>query len=404
MSLTLFPPISRLKKYLIFLLIVVIIKIPWVFLMRERGEAVLEGHTRSDLLARRKYLIDAIYGAGAGPDDMPWHLSSQFQGEWAVGSYSMLTTALTNIAFRFPETRQESVVVVGDLIKRMLEPEVKEFDRSRWGEDPLESLNGPHGHIGYLGHLNWMLGAYEFLGGQEKFEGLFSRVSTALARRMRESPGFCLATYKNEMLYLPDNVVVIASLANFSRLRESQHSDVLKGWIAHAQKNLLDPQLRLLPFLLTPHCAAWKGVRGTGAGWNSFYLPYIDLDFARDQYAATKDQLLQRRVVSGLREYPKGTFGLGDVDSGPAILGFSPAGTGFLLGGAAHAKDAQLLDALLLTSEIVGSSYERSGGRRYLLAPLVGDAIMLAMKTAVVWDLRFREPQQVEAATKSVER
>ena len=84
-------------------------------------------------------------------------------------------------------------------------------------------------------------------------------------------------------------------------------------------------------------------------------------------------------------------FGVGDVDSGPAILGLSPSGTGFMIGGAVHEKDTDLLSELLFTSEVVGSSLEWDNKRSYLLAPLVGDAIMLAMKTARVWDLRYTQ-------------
>ena len=49
----------------------------------------------------------------------------------------------------------------------------------------------------------------------------------------------------------------------------------------------------------------------------------------------------------------------------------------------------KLLGALLDTAEIAGFTFQWNGERRYLLAPLVGDAIVLAMKTACVWDRRY---------------
>lgn len=386
--LRIFPPLKRLKKYAIVLIALTVVKIPWVMIMVEDGASLLAGETKSDLLARRDYLIGRVHVHDLGVNQMPSYLESQFQGEWAVGTYSMFTAALTNIAFMFPETRSEALMVIDNLIERVRTPEIRLFDTQRWGEDPLESLDSDNGHIGYLGHLNWMISAHYFLGGDDRYDVLFSSITASLYRRLKNSPALCLETYPHE-IYVADNLVVFASIANFSRLRQGEYGDLARSWIAHAKLSLLDPTLGLLPFHLDSACKAIGGVRGSGAGWASFYLPYIDNEFATEQFKNLKKHLLQTRIITGIREYPKNVFGLGDVDSGPVLLGFSPSGTGFAVGGAAHTKDAELLTDLLFTSEVVGSSIEWNGKRNYLLAPLVGESIMLAMKTARVWDLRY---------------
>ena len=38
---------------------------------------------------------------------------------------------------------------------------------------------------------------------------------------------------------------------------------------------------------------------------------------------------------------------------------------------------------------MAGFSFQWNGQRQYLVAPLVGDAIMLAMSTVTVWDRKF---------------
>ena len=357
--------------------------------MREDGQAVLDGGNKDDVLSRRRYLIEKLYGVEAAITKMPSHLSSQFQGEWALVTYSMLTAGLTNIAFIYPETRQESLLVVKALIKNALTLESRQFDSARWGEDPIESLDGHNGHIGYLGHLNFMIGAYRFLGGDQEFNQLHHEISAALQRRLVASPGFCLETYPNELIYLPDNVVVIASLANFSRLSGGVYRESVTAWIKIAKNNLLDPELHLLPFQLDSYCNPVGGVRGSGAGWNAFYLPFIDKSFATEQFEMVKKHLVQTWLITGVREYPRGVFGLGDVDSGPVIFGLSPSGTGFAIAGAVHTRDADLLGKFLFTGELVGSSVQWSNDRFYLFAPLVGDSIILAMKTARLWDERY---------------
>ena len=81
-----------------------------------------------------------------------------------------------------------------------------------------------------------------------------------------------------------------------------------------------------------------------------------------------------------------GVEGSGDVDSGPVIFGASPAGTGFAIAGARLTHDEEFLQQMLRTSEFVGFTWSWRGRRQYLSAPLVGDAIMLAMLTVVPWE------------------
>ena len=68
----------------------------------------------------------------------------------------------------------------------------------------------------------------------------------------------------------------------------------------------------------------------------------------------------------------------GGIDSGPLPLGLSPEGTGFAIASARRLGDAWTLQRLLDTAELESFSSELAGRRRYLFAPLVGDAILLA--------------------------
>jgi hypothetical protein len=376
---------SGLKKSLLILLLLFVLKCAWTVIMYESGGSIIGGENKSELLARKAFLVDRVIAKTAGTADMPSHLGAQFQGEWALVTYSMLSAALTNIAHRYPETQQQALQYSRLLIERTLAEDTRRFDTARWGEDPLDSLDGPNGHIGYLGHLNWMLSAYRYLGGTD-YKDLFRDVSYALARRMKENNYKCLETYPNELRYSADNLVVVAALANYSRLNSGELDDVVQNWLKEAKIASQHTETGLLPFHYDFTCGASGDARGSGAGWNSFYLPYVDQEFADQQYDILKKHFVQRRLFTGIREYRKGVWGPGDVDSGPVIFGFSPSGTGFTIGGATHAEDRDLLSGLLFTSEFVGSTVQWNGERYYLLAPLVGEAIMLAMKTAIVWD------------------
>jgi hypothetical protein len=248
----------------------------------------------------------------------------------------------------------------------------------------MSTLESSAGHIGYLGHLNFMLGAYRFLGGADK-DDLHRIVTDALRQKLSNQPGLCLETYPGE-IYLPDNLVVLASINLYAHTHGSRTDPLVTQWLEHARSTLLDPGTKLLPFWLDGSCRQSGQPRGSGAGWASSYLPFIDEQFAKEQYFAMKDAFHQHRLIGGFREYPKRSWSFfGDVDSGPVIAGFSPSGTGFALAGAVYNGDSKVIDEILFVSELAGSTLEMNGQRWYLAAPLVGDAILLAMKTAIVW-------------------
>ena len=97
---------------------------------------------KNDLLQRKNFLVAKIM---VEPhklfSEMPSGIGLQFQGEWALYSCSMLTEALSNLAELYPETKDEAVANIDSLIQIVKSPELRLYDKLRWGEDPLESLD-----------------------------------------------------------------------------------------------------------------------------------------------------------------------------------------------------------------------------------------------------------------------
>jgi hypothetical protein len=110
--LKLLPPKRRLKKYLYALICLAIIKAIWLPFFVLDSTDLLGEPGKQDIMARRRYLIERTTAPVFGPASMFSALPSQFRGEWAIGTISMTVAALTNIAVRFPETRQEALQVV----------------------------------------------------------------------------------------------------------------------------------------------------------------------------------------------------------------------------------------------------------------------------------------------------
>jgi hypothetical protein len=339
--------------------------------------------SRKDAEARLAYLAGRIE-ARTLPGLAPGH---PFDGEWTVGTLSMTVLAATNLALRYPDSKAERAVQVSVWTRRLLEDDARAFDARQWRGDPLD-LSSKDGHAGYLGHLAIALGAACVLDAPRD-QALHARVADALARRLDASPTGLIETYPGET-YVPDNVVALAGVALFDRCtRSDAHAATVRRFVTETRARWEAPDSGLLRF------APGQPARGSGAAWNSIYLPFIDEGLAHAQAArtwATFGDTALFGLLHGVRERPRGDERGGDVDSGPLVLGVSPSATGFMLGAARREADDAHLTGLLTTAELVGVSV----GGRYLLSPLVGDAIILAAKTLTTWPA---PPVSAEAAT-----
>ncbi len=322
--------------------------------------------------ARLHYLAERIEHADFGV--APGH---PFDGEWTLTTLSMATVAATNLALRHPETRAERARQVSAWATKLTSEEVRAYDTKQWGTDAFTSLDRSEAHAGYLGHVVLALDAACLLGGVRD-AALHEQLVNALARRISQSPSGLIETYPGET-YVPDNLVVLAALVQFDAcIGEPRHAELTARWIAQVKSQWLDPANGLLVF------APGQPARGSGAAWNSFYLPLIDEPFAAEQSELmwkTFGDTALGGWLHGIREWPIGEERWGDVDSGPLVMGVSPSATGFALADATlRARPAQQ-PGIRRTAELVGVSWNG----RYLCAPLVGDAIVLAARTMTRW-------------------
>jgi hypothetical protein len=348
---------------------------------------------QEDLLQRRETLWRALVVEHATATDMVTP-GGQFAGEWLMGSLAMAAYAELNLAALGAIPEVEAATRVDALLARMLEPATRSFDTQRWSEDALTSLRGPHGHLGYLGHLALMLSGRLLLPVAAPAEHVVLQraVVDALARRMDEAPAAQVETYPGET-YPSDNVVLVAALAVDTRATGHNHAKTLKRYRTEIE-TLMDPHTGLLVFNVHDGRPAGPA-RGSSVGWNIFFWNQWGDPVARAQYQAWT-RAMRVEPLPGLvasREHAHGVTLPGDVDSGPLVLGMSPSGTGFALAAARAMDDPVTFNGLLRTAEAAGTTVGWPLQRRYLLAPLVGDAIVLAMRTATPWPRPTSHPQ-----------
>lgn len=368
-----------LPRVVVLLLGLVGLKAGWFFHCRADAEGAARGADRAELLARRAYLLSRVTAPQFGPQEFPAVLGAQFQGEWAIVSLSMTALAVAGLAQAFPDTASAAADDLDRMSDQALRRELAEFDTQRWNEPALETLASDRGHVGYLGHLTLILAARQVCSPGGRHQRLLGELAAALARKIEKGACGVAETYPGE-LYLPDNAVALAALALAARAGRGPAvaGRLLRGLDAR----YAEPGTGLLPFRLSARCQALDPERSSGAAWNLLYLGLVDEAYLRRGYKTLRARFVDRPLPGlwGLREWPKGVERSGDVDSGPLPLGLSPAGTGFASASARRLGDSWMLQRLLDTAELAGFSLELAGRRRYLLAPLVGDAILLAAR------------------------
>jgi hypothetical protein len=117
-----------------------------------------------------------------------------------------------------------------------------------------------------------------------------------------------------------DAMLCVAALSWHDKLFEPRYADVRKDWLDKV-KNNLDAR-GLIPHAVNPSTGkSVESARGSSQALMLIFLREIDEPFARQQFSIFQANFVDSKLgLIGIREYPRGDMGIGDVDSGPVIL------------------------------------------------------------------------------------
>lgn len=264
---------------------------------------------------------------------------------------------------------------------------------ARWALEQLDTyghltfspnLDPPYG-VFYVGWKNWLRGGILLLDPSDaetlaRFEA--DCEALAVAFESRGTP--FLPAYPN-MAWPVDSVVGIATLSLHDHLLSPSYESVISDWLTMARERL-DPVTGLLPHRVDPVTGeGLETARGSSQSIIHRFLPEIDPVWASEQYAAFRGQFVGfLGTVPGIREYPPGMFGLGDVDSGPLINGLSASATVVTMGAAFIHQDRELGETFVHIGESAGLPISLGNTKRYAFGVLpVGDAFLVWSQTAM---------------------
>lgn len=199
----------------------------------------------------------------------------------------------------------------------------------------------------------------------------FLRNADEIAAAFNHAPSAWLESYAASA-WPADNVVAIASLAAYDRhFDTTRFAATISTWLEQV-KQQLDPATGLIPHATDPDTGAIReGARGSSQSLIQSFLPEIDPAFAAEQYALYREHFLAHRLGrAGIREYPKGQEGSGDVDSGPVIWAIGGAASVVGQRAAAMNGDGALFADLKGSLQAFGFAYSWQGKKRYLFGQL----------------------------------
>jgi len=308
------------------------------------------------------------------------------------GLFSLSFTAFTFAATSGDdeELQAEARSAILELLARS-ELEAAQDPFASWGDTPWRGVI-------YEGHRNLMRAAYVATGGDSPtILDDYHRATADLARRFLAAPSGNLESYPDR-IWPVDNVVALESL----RLHDAQFgttigAEAIARW-SRLTRQCIDPETGLLVSEIDVWGAHVRdGPRGCALSWMMAFLPALDGELARSQWALYRDRWSVNVLgMRGLREWPPGQRGHVDADTGPIVLGIGGAASAFGVA-AAHANgDGDTFARMVLPLEIMTAPSFNWRGEKQLLGGrvLLADVLSVWARTWVPLDA----PREVRGA------
>ncbi len=190
-----------------------------------------------------------------------------------------------------------------------------------------------------------------------------------------------------------DNLVAMAALAEHDKLFTPAFIQTRGDWLTKMQTKL--DTNGLIPHAVDlTYGNALIAARGSSQSLMLAFLPRIDTVFAQQQFKQYQNLFSDYRLgLPGIREYPHGTSGFGDIDAGPVIWDIGGAASVVGMGAMGQHESTQLYLGLRNSIEgfAIGTSW--FGKKRYLFGQLpIADAFIAWSHSRVPLDVQMVRP------------
>ncbi|MEZ4370251.1 MAG: hypothetical protein R3B07_05470 [Polyangiaceae bacterium] len=307
---------------------------------------------------------------------------TRFDGQSAIAIYQMTLLGLGQVLLAHPELAPEFLPAMRRAGERLADPLTLTYAAKVYGQHGARYMAPGAGHA-YLGYINMGLGMLRKFDPQTPLAALHDRLTSQLATRLFASPTGLIETYPGET-WPPDVAAVAGSIGLHDWAVGKAPRAELSAWSHRFKECALDPTGYLVQRTLSGGCKRKDAPRGSGTAVSSYFLSFATPELSAELFRGLERD--GRRSLLGfgaVKEYASGFSGAGDGNAGPIVFGVSVGASGFALGAArAHGAEDMFLE-IFRTATMFGIPEETSGGVRYAVAGALGDALLLAMLTAL---------------------
>ncbi len=305
--------------------------------------------------------------------------------EWDFMGRTFLVWSLANMSLRDPESKQNYLRVIDQIIDETLELErqhgmyffLMPYARARpYFAKPARSL--------FLdSEIAMMLASRRLVEEKLDHKAALTQRVNLIHESFRQSKTLALESYP-DACWMFDHAVGLAAIRLADYLDGTDHSPLFHEWLSMAKKSLIHPSTGLLISSFNLELKPLDGPEGSSIWMIAHCLQLLDEQFARDQYERARKQLGQITLGFGYaREWPVSWQSSADIDSGPVIPFFniSAGASGMAFIGATAFHDQQFLCALATTLNFAAFPARKAGGLKYCASNQVGDAALLYAAT-----------------------
>jgi len=305
--------------------------------------------------------------------------------EWDFMGRSYLVWSLANMALRDPASKALYVQTMDQIIDETLRLEKQEgmyFFLMPYAKERHYLVQPAHS-LFLDSEIALMLAARRVVAEKPEYKSLLGERVNGMVERFQRDPRMLLESYPDEC-WMFDHCIALDAIKLADYLDGTDHSTLIRDWLAMARRKLVDRESGLLISSFTADGVPLDGPEGSSIWMVAHSLQLLDEDFARDQYQRARKELGEIMLGFGYaHEWPKSWQSQADVDSGPIIPGFniSAGSSGMAFVGAASFGDDQFLAPLAATLDFAGFPARSHGGLKYCASNQVGDAALLYAAT-----------------------
>jgi hypothetical protein len=242
-------------------------------------------------------------------------------------------------------------------------------------------------HAGWSAVLHAGVIALQGPGDRDASESdAFQKRCAELAACFSASATPYLQAYSGEA-WSCDSAPAIFALYACDRLFPPVYGTVIERWAGQVRA-LRDPRTGMPGHRVSPDSGARiDGPRATSMCITLRFLAEATPALGRELYESFRSNMMTTRFgLAGVREYPQGISGSGDVDSGPLILGISASASAVTIGAGRIMGDSEAVAHMVPAAEALGFPMTWNGRKRYANGLLpIADAFLAWSQTARPW-------------------